>query len=101
MKIRISQYRHDPTASMTQNREIRRVEEKIEMIVKKFCMERCGQLFHMQDLEDFVSQYKTISPGSAARLLRELRKNREIGYEVINRRKSVYQINWVNEEGSL
>jgi hypothetical protein len=97
MKISVDQLIVDPTASQTQPRELARVNEKIEDLVYSFCRDRVRRVFHMPELESYVRRFKKISPGSGSRILRKLRSEGRLTYDVINRRKSAYIINQVME----
>ena len=52
--------------------------------------------FYARDLSEFVEKkYPGIAPGTPCRLLRRLRWTNHIGYKLINRNESLYQMMWV------
>ncbi len=85
----------DPTAKQTQPRELNRVARSIAPIVWQFCKENEGGVFTMPMLEEYVSRYLRVTPGSPGRILRMLRKEGYVGYDVVNRRHSAYAVRWV------
>lgn len=95
-KVSVDQYLLDPAASQSQPRELQRVTGKIEAVVIDFCSRNVGNVFNIKELEDFVRhrQNKT-SPGSGARILRKLRKEGRVQYNVVNRRQATYLVGHV------
>lgn len=56
--------------------------------------ERIGVLtFHVEELREFVTQVVgEVAPGSPDRVMRDLRQKGEIGYRVLSRSESWYEI---------
>ena len=81
---------------MSQQLELERVSNRIAGALVQFCSKRVGQLIHADDLRVFVSRnVGSIAPGSADRVLRDLRQRGVISYTVISRRHSLYLVNAV------
>ena len=95
MKISVEQYKTDPTAKQTQPRELHRVHQSLAPIVLEFCRMNVGGVFTMPMLEEYVSRYIRTTPGSAGRILRKLRQEGQVQYDVVNRQHSAYAIRWV------
>lgn len=96
-KISVEQFCTDPYAAMSQPRELERVSRKIELIVLQFCRERDGSIFNMPELEAYVAARRPVTPGSAGRILRQLREKGYVEYNVVNRRKAAYRLYSVAE----
>ena len=93
MKVSVEQYLLDPGASESQPRELKRVTGKIEAVVIDFCSRNVGNVFNIKELEDYVRQRQQKSaPGSGARILRKLRKEGRVQYNVVNRRQATYLV---------
>jgi hypothetical protein len=58
-----------------------------------------GTRFHMEELTNFVRARVPAAPDSAGRILRDMRQGGELNYSVVDRRKSLYQIEEV--EGGI
>ena len=89
--VRQNKKKHD---AEEQRRQLRRVKIKIEDLVYRFCKMNEGMVINMEKLDGFV-RYNSplpVTPGSAGRILRLLRAEGVIDYEVINRRDSLYLI---------
>ncbi len=95
MKISVEQYQNDPTAKQTQARELHRVKTKLADIILEYCRMNEGGVFTMRMLEEYVSRFKRVTPGSTSRVLRQLRREGKVGYDVVNRQHSAYAIRWV------
>jgi hypothetical protein len=69
------------------------VGSKIGAAIVDFCSRRLGMTIHAEDLRNHVSNVvgKT-APGSADRILRDLRQRGKVNYDVVNRRQSLYRI---------
>lgn len=81
-----------------QPRELRRVKAAIAKLILKFFEARgVGAQFHMVELMRFVNSHITIAPDSAGRILRDMRQAKELNYAVIDRRKSLYEIQAAGE----
>ena len=74
-----------------QERQIRRVDRNIGDLVLAFCQSR--REFHLHELEAYVKEHHARStPGSGGRILRQLKKQGKVNYEVLNRSLSHYRI---------
>ena len=71
--------------------ELSRVSSAIGRAVLAFCTQSLGRTFHAADLQAFVSEQCQTAPGSADRILREMRKRGFVRYEVV-RSKSLYRV---------
>jgi hypothetical protein len=79
----------------------RRVEKNISTVVLEFCKQRLRDgNFHfiMTDLEQYVNKQHPITPGSAGRILRGLKRTGKIQYDVKDRSKALYSIWTVSTE---
>jgi len=78
--------------SNRQNENLQRVSVRIGKAILAFYETDPNAAFHADDLRDSVrEQCGRVAPASSDRVLRDLRKKREINYEVTNRRQSLYQ----------
>ncbi len=50
-----------------------------------------GETFHAQELRDFVASQVPVAPSSPDRVMRAMRLDGVIRYEVVNRRESLYR----------
>lgn len=76
-----------------QAENIERVRSKIESSIINFALTHIDKPFHMEDLTRHVkAQIPDIAPDSPGRILRLLRRQRALDYEVVNRRQSLYRI---------
>lgn len=86
----------------THQENLERVSLRIAAAVMQFCRERLGwesKLFHADELRNYVTAATGINaPASADRVLRDLRQKRQLDYEVVSRRESLYKIIWVRPE---
>lgn len=74
-----------------QKEHICRVTSAIGKAIMAFCGEHNN--FHAEDLRGFIrNSCGSTAPGSADRILRDLRKKRLLNYRVIDRRASLYQV---------
>lgn len=78
-----------PTAK-EQARELARVEKGIALDVLEFC--RQHQTFHADALRAWVQIRGGRAPGSADRILRQLRARGLVQYRILNRAASSYEI---------
>lgn len=75
-----------------------RVSDRIAGLVYEFCRSRFAaprvelRQFHMEDLTTYVSADVQVAPDSPGRILRMLRKTGRVGYRVVNRRESLYEL---------
>lgn len=80
-----------------QQENLERVSSRIGAAIITFCGEHlrdeANPQFHAEDLREFVTRETGISaPGSADRILRNLRQRGVIDYRVIDRRGSLYEV---------
>jgi hypothetical protein len=61
------------------------------VIIEFFSLLSAGQDFHADELRQYVAERLTVAPGSPDRIMRELRRQGRVGYEVINRSQSLYR----------
>jgi hypothetical protein len=74
-----------------QAENLERVSSRIERAIIQFCS--AHPRFHADDLRQFVAKETGIvAPGSADRILRDLRQRGQLNYKVLNRRGSLYQV---------
>ncbi len=86
----------------TQAAEIRRVHGRIGPSVLRFLRGRIAAsmlVFYANDLRTFVVEEIGVAPSSPDRILRALRQQGIIAYEVLNRRASEYRVIRVNPPG--
>src|SRR5262245_56170469 len=89
---------HDFSGAPEQRVEIARVHSKISACITNFFRERgVGAQFHVDDLRRYVAAHALIAPDSAGRIMRDMRERSWIGYEVVNRRASLYRITSIGE----
>jgi len=73
------------------------VSSRIGSAILDFCCAQVGQEFHADDLRRFVSQKVGLcAPGSADRVLRDLRQRGAIDYVCVSRSESLYFLNSAN-----
>ena len=73
------------------------VASRIGSAILDFCSARGGQEFHADDLRRFVAQKVGLcAPGSADRVLRDLRQRGAIDYVCISRSESLYFLHSAN-----
>ncbi len=75
-----------------QTQQLRRVREAIATHVIKFIDTRAGKEFFNADLHNYVSEKMPIAPGSADRILRDLKSKGVVRYELRDRSKSLYYV---------
>ena len=81
---------------MEQRRQLTRVTCAIGRSVLDFARSRVGQDFHAGDLRAYVTMASGVTaPGSADRVMRDLRQRGLIGYTLISRSKSLYRVDSV------
>lgn len=65
--------------------------------IVSFCKGRVGSTFFADELRIYVQSHAgRCAPGSADRILRDLRQVWKLGYTVVNRRQSLYKMQFVN-----
>lgn len=80
-----------------QEENLDRVAERIGGLVLAFCAETAAHgdcLFYMEELRNYVYEHVggAIAPDSPGRILRMLRTRKQIKYNVLSRRDSLYEI---------
>jgi hypothetical protein len=74
-----------------QKHHLERVSSKLSALILDFC--DTHPVFRAPELHAFVaSRIPSTAPASADRVLRELRKQKRVDYEVANRRGSLYHV---------
>ena len=75
-----------------QQKNLNRVSSRIAAAILEFCTE--GREFHADELRRHVDGCVAtgVAPGSADRILRDLRKRRKLNYKVLNRKNSLYRV---------
>lgn len=80
-----------------QQENLERISSRIGAAIIAFC--EAHRRFHAEDLRKYVIRETGISaPGSADRILRYLRQRRIMGYRVLSRRESLYEVTWIKGE---
>lgn len=75
---------------------LERVTSRIGSAIVEFCAARVGQTFHADELRAHVTRAcGVVAPGSADRVLRQLRLTNRIRYVVLSRRESLYRVEGV------
>lgn len=74
-----------------QTQQLTRVREAIAKHVITFIDTRIGKEFFNAELHNYVSEKMPIAPGSADRILRDLKSKGVVRYELISRRRSLYR----------
>jgi hypothetical protein len=89
--------RQAPRPLSEQGANLHRVSKAIAPHVLEFCRERLSSApnFHAYELNSFVNERCYGAPGSADRILRQLRHKGFVRYEVVDRAKSHYRVTWV------
>lgn len=73
--------------------ELGRVSERIGAAIVAFCRAHLGQEFHADELRQHVrGAVGEVAPDSASRILRDLRQQQVVGYELVSRPKSLYRV---------
>jgi hypothetical protein len=78
-----------------QEQELQRVELRIAEVILFFCKWKKMHgfpEFHMAQLQTYVNMYAPSAPGSPDRVLRDLRKQGKVSYEVVSRSASLYRL---------
>ena len=83
---------------MSDQQERARVSSRIGPLVMRFCERQIGP-FHMEQLLRYVEGHidGRVAPGSPERILRLLQQRGELGYRVVDRTQSLYEILWVGQ----
>jgi hypothetical protein len=77
-----------------QREHLDRVSTKLGPLILSWCRDRFAHApeFSMVELASFVSRHVPSAPASTDRIVRELRRQGLISYEVTNRRASLYRL---------
>lgn len=78
--------------------QLERVTSRIGMLILAFARDRLrsqSPTFHMAELADFVGRDFVAAPDSAGRILRHLRAQGAVRYQLVSRRRSEYRIDHV------
>ena len=80
--------------TLPSNREhLRRVSGRIGAAILEFCKNHAGRRFYAEQLRRHIAaEVGVTAPGSADRVLRDLRRRGYVSYRVINRRSSEYEL---------
>lgn len=86
-------YRATEPARLEQQANIDRVSDRIAGAILTFCRQRVGKTFHADELRQHCESVcgKT-APGSADRILRDLRAKGSLSYSVVSRSQSLYHL---------
>jgi ribosomal protein S25 len=75
-----------------QTKQLRRVSNAIATHVIEFIDKHEGREFSNAELHSYVAERSPIAPGSADRILRDLKAKGAVRYELRNRAKSLYYV---------
>lgn len=80
-----------------QQLELTRVAQRISHLVMSWCRDRYQHApqFHLTELSTWVARHAPLAPGSPDRILRDLRKRNRLGYRVLQRNASLYELTFV------
>jgi hypothetical protein len=84
-----------PLFDPQQSDELIRVSGAISKAILGFLRARLNNQdheFYADELRQWVSHSLSVAPGSADRILRDLRKAGRVSYQVVNRSKSLYRV---------
>ena len=71
--------------------ELNRVRSAIKGSILEF-LPGAGEEFHVEALRKYVADRHQVAPASPDRVLRSLRQDGVIDYEVVSRRQSLYRV---------
>ena len=80
-----------PVSAGKQRRELARVHSAIGKAVIEFVRGRAGREFTGAELDEAVRARCKANPGSALRIMRELRNANQIDVELVSRSQSLYR----------
>lgn len=86
-------------SQVQQEQQLSRVSSNIARTVYEFCESRyaaCRDEFHADELRAVVARKHNVAPGSADRILRNLRAKGIVQYTVTDRAKSLYRLDNVH-----
>jgi len=75
-----------------QPQQLHRVRQAIATHVIAFISEHEGKEFYNAELHNYVAERSPIAPGSADRVLRDLKSKGAVSYELRDRSKSLYYV---------
>ena len=75
-----------------QREQLNRVKNAIATHVIAFITEHEGKEFYNADLHNYVAERSPIAPGSADRVLRDLKAKGAVRYVLVDRAKSLYRV---------
>lgn len=78
-----------------QAENLERVSRRIGKLIVSFCRERLKTRrpeFHMVEMTTWLAQYIEAAPDSASRILRYLKAQGVVKYDLVSRRSSLYRI---------
>ena len=79
--------------TQTQTRNLERVSDRIAGAIREFFDLHAGQQFHAERLREYVEgRCGKTAPGSADRVMRDMRQRGEISYVVESRSQSLYRV---------
>ena len=81
-----------PASAAAQRNQLRRVRSRIGDAVREFLRSREGQEFTGSELERHVLERCASTPGSATRVMRELRNEGAVQVELLDRSRSLYRV---------
>lgn len=82
----------DDATKRGNRQQLDRVSNNIRDVIQSFFASlRGGQEFRASDLHEYVESQCSVAPGSADRVMREMRANGLIGYELVSRSESLYR----------
>jgi hypothetical protein len=79
-----------------QRKQLRRCTSALGNAILDFC--RVKKTFHMDELQRWVTSKVHSAPSSTDRVLRELRKQGQLDYEVVSRKDSLYKITAIHHK---
>lgn len=89
-----------PPSAHEQEQQLQRVTGRIGASVLRFCRSRIGSTFTAADLAGHVVSECGGAPGSADRVMRDLRRKGLVDVELVDRAASLYRIRAAAAEGS-
>lgn len=93
-----------PSPASEQREQLERVSSRIAALIVAFCAERLasGRVeFRADDLRKHIAEQTQTAPGSADRILRDLRKRGAVAYVVVDRRASLYRLTGTRKESAV
>lgn len=85
----------------THEENLERVEVRIGPAILHFFRDRLkcpNRQYHADELRNWVTRATGINaPASSDRVMRDLRKKKQLGYKLVSRRQSLYEVKWVDQ----